>query len=65
MNYKGGVVLAALVLGLVALVHLFRVIHPFPVVIGTVEIPNWASGLIFLITGILCACVFRSLHKPA
>ena len=43
--------IAAVLLGIVALAHLYRVIQPFEVVIGGWAVPQWVSAVALIITG--------------
>jgi hypothetical protein len=43
--------IAAVLLGIVALAHLYRVIQPFEVVIGGWSVPQWVSAVALIITG--------------
>ena len=51
--------LAAVLLGLVALAHLYRVIRPFEVVIAGSVIPQWVSVVGLVIAGVLSVMLWR------
>ncbi len=50
---------AAAIFGLFAAVHLFRLFIGFDVVIGTWNIPLWASGVAILVLAALSVWLFR------
>ena len=51
--------LAALLLGVVALAHLYRIVRPFEVVIAGAVIPHWASAVGLVIAGVLSLMLWR------
>lgn len=50
---------AAVLFGIVALIHLFRLILPFPVILGNIEVPRVASIALFLITIVFCIGLWK------
>jgi hypothetical protein len=57
--------LAAVIFALVALVHLFRAISGFEVVIGGEVVPVWPSWLIAIIIGFLAYLGFTAGGRQA
>lgn len=55
--------LAALLLGLVAILHLLRVIFNIEMTIDNLNIPNWVSVLGFIIPGILSIGLWKEAKK--
>ena len=55
--------IAALVLGLVALVQLLRVVLGWSVVINGFAIPLWASAVACLVAAVLAAMVWREARQ--
>jgi hypothetical protein len=47
------------VFGLVALLHLLRLLRHWPAVIAAWNVPLWASGIGLLAAGSLCVWAFR------
>jgi len=57
--------LAAIIFGLIALVHLYRLlIHPFPVMLGHHSIGQTVSIIAVVITGFLAFMLFRESRAP-
>ncbi len=57
--------LAAIIFGLMALVHLYRLlIHPFPVMVGHHEINQTISIVAVVITALLSFMLFRESRAP-
>lgn len=54
---------AGVIFGLVALVHLYHIINPFPINIGTVAVPHTASYVAFVVFGLLSFWMFSSACK--
>jgi hypothetical protein len=48
---------------LVALLHLYRLINPFVIMIDGHIIPIWASAVLFIVTGLLSLWMFYSLRE--
>jgi len=55
--------IAALVLGLVALLQLLRVSLGWSVVINGLAIPLWASAVACLVAAVLAVMVWREAHR--
>ena len=55
--------IAAALFGIGALIHLFRFIYPFRVMIGNYEIPTVASAGILVIALILCVGLWKESNK--
>lgn len=55
--------LAALVFAAMALLHAYRLLTHFQVVIGSHVIPQWASWLGILIPGLLALMLFREARR--
>jgi hypothetical protein len=51
--------IAGLFFGAGALIHLARLLCPFDVDIAGQDIPYWASGIVFVVAGLLSAWLFR------
>lgn len=51
--------LAAILLGLIGLAHLYRLIRPFEVVVGGAMVPQWASIAGLIIAGGLAMMLLR------
>ena len=57
--------IAAVVFGLVALAHLYRVIRPFEVIVAGNAIPQWASIAGMVIAGVLAVMLWRESRRGA
>ena len=55
--------IAALVFGLVALVHGLRLILGWPVVVNGFGIPLWASAVACLVSAVLAVMVWREARR--
>jgi len=51
--------IAAVIFAIMALAHLFRLVHPFPVVIGSCSLPQWVSIIGLLVAGGLALMLWR------
>jgi len=51
--------IAAIIFAIMALAHLFRLIHPFPVVIGGCSLPQWLSIIGVLVPAGLALMLWR------
>ena len=51
--------IAVVIFAIIALAHLFRLIHPFPVVIGGCSLPQWLSILGLLVPAGLALMLWR------
>ncbi len=54
------VVVSGTVFGVVAVLQAVRALNQWPLLVGTIEIPVWASWLAMVVAGSLCAWAFRS-----
>lgn len=54
------IVVSGAVFGVVAVLQAVRTLNQWPVHIGTLEIPIWASWIGIVVAGSLCAWAFRS-----
>ena len=55
--------LAAILFGIVALAHLYRLVRPFEVVIGGWPAPQWVSIVGLLVPGILSIMLWRESRR--
>ena len=55
--------LAAIVLALIALVHLYRLVRPFEVVVGGTRIPMWVSIAGLVVAGGLSIMLWRESRR--
>jgi hypothetical protein len=51
--------LAVLIFALMALVHLYRLVRPFEVIVGGTALPLWVSGVGVAAAGLLAIMVWR------
>lgn len=51
--------LAAALLALIALAHVYRLVRPFEVVVAGAAVPQWASWVALLVAGGLAVGVWR------
>lgn len=54
------VVVSGAVFGVVAVIQAVRALYQWPLHVGTLEIPVWASWVAMVAAGGLCAWAFRS-----
>lgn len=57
------IVVSGVFFGVVAVFHAVRILNQWPVHVGTLEIPVWASWIAMVVAGGLCAWAFRSRGK--
>lgn len=55
---------ASIVFALVALVHLYRLVKPFPVVVGGTMVPQWISLIGAIVAAVLALMVWRESRRP-
>ena len=55
--------LAAILLALIALVHLYRLVRPFEVVVGGTAIPMWVSIVGLVVAGGLSIMLWRESRR--
>jgi hypothetical protein len=55
------------IFGMVAVLHVFRLLLDWPARIGTWSVPMWVSWAALLLAGVLCVWAFRLLgaSRPA
>ena len=58
------VVVSGTFFGVIAVLQLVRALNQWPVHIGALAIPVWASWIATLVAGSLCAWAFRSRRGP-
>ncbi len=63
MKQRAFLKIAAVIFGIVALLHLIRAIYEWPAQIGFFAVPVWLSWLAFVVAGALCLSAFRLLRK--
>jgi len=63
MRTKRVTFFAALLLGVIALLHMLRIFNPIPIIIGVVEIPIWISAIVFVVSGTLSCYLFNAARK--
>jgi hypothetical protein len=54
------VVVSGAFFGVIAVLQAVRALNQWPVHVGTLEIPVWASWIAMVVAGGLCAWAFRS-----
>ena len=55
--------LASIVLALIALVHLYRLVRPFEVVVGGTALPQWISIVGLIVAGGLSIMLWRESRR--
>ncbi len=55
--------LASILFALIALAHLYRIVRPFEVVVGTCSIPQWASFIGLIVAATLAVMVWRESRR--
>ncbi len=55
--------ITAALFGIGAMIHLFRLIYPFRIMIGNNEVPNGASFVIIIIALVLCVGLWKESNK--
>ena len=63
MNVKTYTIVTSAIFALVALVHLFRIIGQWAVVINGWNVPMWASFVCIAVAGILSFLGFRAIQQ--
>ena len=51
--------IAAIIFGIMALAHLYRLVTHFQIVLGSHPIPEWISIIAMLVTGLLAVMLYR------
>jgi hypothetical protein len=54
---------AAVLLGVVALAHLYRLIQPFDVVVAEWAVPQWVSAVALVVTGGISVMLWRESRR--
>ena len=54
---------AAVLLGVVALAHLYRLIQPFDVVVAGWAVPQWVSAVALVVTGGISVMLWRESRR--
>lgn len=60
---NSAVLIAAVIFGILALVHLSRMFCPFDVTIGSFAVPVWFSCIFFIIGGMMSGYLFRAMYE--
>jgi len=60
---NSALIVAGIIFGLVALVHLFRLYFHFPIIIGHTSVPIGANIIAFIVSGILSLWMFIAASK--
>lgn len=62
-NNRPFTLIAALIFTAMALVHVYRLVSPFEVIIGPCNVPQWASYLGVLVPGLLAWFLLREARR--
>jgi hypothetical protein len=54
---------AAILFALIALAHLYRLIFPFPVIVGSCSLPQWVSMAGLIVAGGLAVMLWRESRR--
>lgn len=63
MGNKPFTMIAVLIFALMAVLHIYRLVSHFPIVIGSHEMPEVASIVGALVTGLLAVMVYRESRR--
>ncbi len=63
MEYNWAAVTAGAIFIFVALIHLYRLINPFTLIIGDYVVPVWINAIGFVIAGMMAGWIFYSLNR--
>jgi hypothetical protein len=55
--------LAVLIFALIALIHLYRLVRPFEILICGMAVPSWVSGLGLVVAAGLAVMVWRESRR--
>ena len=55
--------IAAVIFALMALVHLYRIVTHFQIILGSHPVPLWVSWAAIVVTGLLAAMLFRESRR--
>jgi hypothetical protein len=51
--------IASVFFGIAGLIHLYRIVFPFRIMIGNYEVPNFASLVFLILAIILCVVLWK------
>ena len=63
MSQKAFLGVSGTIFGIIAILHLARVMYGWPAQIGSIHVPTWASWLSLLVAGYLAITAFILLKK--
>ena len=63
MKQKTYFIIASIIFGIVAILHLLRAINDLPLIIGIWEAPIWLSWVAFIIAGLMSYFGFKLMSK--
>ena len=56
-------IIAAVIFVLMGLVHLYRIVAPFPVTVGSVGIGQWVSWVALVVTAVLAVGLYKEARR--
>jgi hypothetical protein len=62
-GYRPFTLLAAIIFGLMALVHVYRIITHFQIIVGSHTIPQSVSWIALIVTGAISLMLFREAKR--
>lgn len=62
--HNKAVPIAGIIFAILSIIHLARLLCPFEVSIAGMILPVWASGVFFVLGGLLAAWLFRIKEVP-
>jgi len=65
MNARTYLMISGVIFGLVAILHLIRVINGWAFLVGSWSVPMWASWLGTAVPAVLCLWAFRLASRPS
>ena len=63
MSQKAFLAVSGTIFGIIAILHLARIVFGWPAQIGSVHVPTWASWLSLLVAGYLAITAFILLRR--
>ena len=63
MSQKAFLAVSGTIFGIIAILHLARIVFGWPAQIGSVHVPTWASWLSLMVAGYLAITAFILLKK--
>jgi lipopolysaccharide export LptBFGC system permease protein LptF len=63
MASKPFTLIAAVIFGLMAILHVYRLFTHFQVIAGSHTVPQWVSWIAILVTGLLSYGLFREARR--